>query len=125
MTDTNGTIEFLAESARHADERPYTYHPGADEGLSADDSRLTNMHFTSITKIIRDIRSAPVSERGLENSGFDFVEHKSENLEFGDLSCVKRYEKETEDLLRETLKAEAVVCCRSIVSIVCMSSLIC
>ncbi|KAF2106250.1 hypothetical protein BDV96DRAFT_334977 [Lophiotrema nucula] len=114
MTDVTASIEFLADSPRYKTERPYIYHPGIKDGCSADDPRLTNISFASIDVFIPDVRSVPAREQGLDVAGFEVVEHESNHLDFLSAKCIEEYQEETENLLREHLQAEAVMCCRSI-----------
>jgi len=117
MSDVKGTIEFLADSPKHKEERPYIYHPGIDDTWSANDPRLTNMSFAAVDVSIRDIRSVPKDDIGLDTSGFAVIKHESSHLDLQDAKGIEYYQKEIEDLLREQFQAEAVICCRSIVSI--------
>jgi hypothetical protein len=115
MSDVQTKIEFLVKDPRYTEERPYIYHPSINDESSADDPRLTNMSFDSRDVTIRDARATSASEVGLDVSGFTFVKHVSPNLGFLDEQCMDDYQRETEEVLRKELKAEAVLCCRSIV----------
>jgi hypothetical protein len=110
MSDVVTEICFLKDLPLYKQEKPFMVLLPANEGLDPEAFRTNNLEFETLNNIlISDIRGTE-DPFTLETSGFQLIDHCSQNLDTTSRAQVEAYRAETEKFLSETLGAEKVVC---------------
>ncbi|KAL8950294.1 MAG: hypothetical protein Q9222_003660 [Ikaeria aurantiellina] len=109
MPSVYATIEYLADIPLYHHEKPYLVLASAQKELVAD-LRTNNLEWETHENILlTDIREHWQSIT-IDRYGFQVVNHNSGFLDFDTLPSLHKYQRETEELLRQQFPSSYVVC---------------
>lgn len=110
MPAVQANIEYLQRLELYQHEKPYWCFLPPHDGFDPDAQRVDNLEWEDHSNItIDDIRESP-SRFKIDGCGFEVLDHESAFSKFESASNVKEYMRETEDLLKESMKAVYVHC---------------
>src|SRR5947208_151717 len=110
MPNVVADIEYLKDLPLYKTEKPYLCLLPPRDDFDPDTERVDNLEFELHRNItVTDIRDT-IDKYTLEVCGFQVQPHESKTLEFNTVDDVESYKRETEDLLRDMLGAEYVMC---------------
>jgi hypothetical protein len=109
MEPFSAPLAFLSKLPLYSHQKPYIVIPAKRdaEEKSDEETPLDNLDFSQVPVLIRDMRSRDKSE--LSENGFQKFDHHFDAFTLDEAS-VLAYREETEQVLKEVLGADAVLC---------------
>ncbi|RMD44486.1 hypothetical protein DV735_g656, partial [Chaetothyriales sp. CBS 134920] len=109
MNPISTSLEFLTKLPLYEEDKPYILIPSAgnEKGWKPDDPRLQNLSFSQSPVLVHDMRR--LSSYSLSSTGFQSFEHEFKPFKL-EKECVLEYRRQTEDVLKQILNAEDVIC---------------
>ncbi|KAF2116370.1 hypothetical protein BDV96DRAFT_686742 [Lophiotrema nucula] len=109
--DISTSIDFVADLPLYREEKLYFLNLPAAEtaGADFDSIQTTNIQWNRPSVKIQSMRDKNLT---LDRNGFCYLQHGSEHIQDVRLGAewIPKYRKETEDLLRDVLKPDFVLC---------------
>jgi len=110
MKPISTTLEYIVDDPRYRKERPFAVHLGPNDKYDPADPALNTIVWEDRPTIIYDMRlleNVSLGTNGFQSFSCDFTPFKISEITAKE---VERYQIETENFLKEALKAEKVIC---------------